>query len=103
MKFTQFKLIKVSDKQNMQDWENGSVFNSALPAYRLRIQTEPNVNFNLNNSLSWCTTGYDGIYELDLGSSQPLITSLRFSHNSLDNLSINSEILVEVFYNGGYV
>lgn len=107
MKLAQYKY----NPEYKDKWNSGGIFtvsnfnnnsNSIFPAYRLRIQTLPGVEFNINNSLDWVEVGYDGVYELDLGS-QPLITSLRFSSNSLNNITnTNSELLVEIFYEGKY-
>lgn len=109
MKLAQFKYTTNSSASELEGWISGSIFRtvqsnsfSVFPAYRLRIQGMSGIKFNINNSFSWCTLGYDGVYELDLGSSQPLITNLRFARTSLENLPSNVEILVEIFYEGGF-
>ena len=118
MKLAQFRLITSNDNtvsnEIKQSWANGNAFKynnniSVFPAYRIRIQTIPGVQFNINDSLDWVTIGYDGVYELDLGS-QPLITGLKFSNNSLENViaamdrtgATKEGILLEIFFEGGY-
>lgn len=96
---------------SLNGWLTGAKFTTNLPAYGLRIQTLPGLQFNLNSSLDWVTVGYDGVYELDLGNTQPLISVIRFSRQSLTNILNNYEkdssfgkegILIEIFYEGSY-
>lgn len=118
MKLAQFRLFNAGTSEMTEavktSWANGSAFKyngniSVFPAYRIRIQTLPGVQFNINDSLDWVTVGYDGVYELDLGT-QPLITNLKFSTNSLDNVAATMSstgatkegILLEIFFEGGY-
>lgn len=102
----QFRYYKDNHEDNqpkaatLNDYANGSVFESYAPFVKIGIQTLPNTKFYLNGSLDGCiTVGPKGVFELDLeGFSE--IVGLRFDRKSMDLISGNPNgyLIIDVIY-----